>query len=328
VEQQHANRQIVVTRIGNTLYGIDIDDVHEIIPVPQITPVPKSPANMLGVINVRSVVIPVADLRACLGFAPGPFTTDTRIVLVSYHDEKIGLVVDAVTEVTTLSGGDFQSMENSHGESAFLQAVARFQGQLVLEIDHTRAVEDGLNRPVAPSIAGSSTADAEVIAQAEAAALHAAALHAAVPAAAEDDGPLHVELLEMSFELLAPQADKLAERFYERLFEAAPAVQPLFKNDMARQRRALTGALGTIVNHLRQPEMLSAYVSGLGARHAGYGAQPEHYAVVTAVLLDTMAEIAGDRWSDGYTAAWARALSAVSKLMLEGAAERTVAAAA
>lgn len=323
MDKQHANRQLVVTRVGTTLCGIDIDNVHEIIPVPSITSVPKSPVNMLGVIDVRGVVIPVADLRACLGFPPAPFTPDTRIVLVSHHNEKIGLVVDAVSEVTTLPAEDFQSMENRHGDSVFLQAVARFRGQLVLEIDHTRVIDDRLNVEVA------QIADAAAELQRVARAALPPPLPADVARVDPDvDGPIDVELLQASYAALAPHAEELAERFYERLFATAPAVRPLFLDDTKQQQRALIAAIGTIIGHLRSPEKLTAYVSGLGARHVAYGAKPEHYPVVGSVLLETMAEVAGDAWSDELARAWARGLSAVSSLMIEGMAERELQAAA
>ncbi len=204
MDNRHANRQLIITRVGTALCGIDIEDVHEIIPVPAITSVPKSPVNMLGVIDVRGVVVPVADLRACLGFPPSPFTHDTRIVLVNYHDEKIGLIVDAVSEVTTLPPGDFQTMQNSHGDSVFLRAVARFQGRLVLEIDHVRVVDDRLNADVPPSV--DAGLELERIAE--------DALGTAPPAsdgaAAEDDGSLNIELIESSYR--AAGAERRAAR--------------------------------------------------------------------------------------------------------------------
>jgi chemotaxis signal transduction protein/hemoglobin-like flavoprotein len=316
VEQQQGNRQLVLTRVGATLCGIDIDRVHEIIPVPPITAVPKSPVNVLGVIDVRGAVIPVACLRACLGVPPAPITHDTRIVLVNYHDEKIGLVVDAVSEVTTLAGTEFQSMEQTHGDSAFLRAVARFEGELVLELDHTRVIDERLN--VAPP-----PADVPV--------LCAGAIEEQVPVdvvrqdgeAAVDavDAPADVTLLETSYAFLAQPADQLAKRTFALLFEAAPELRSLFAADLKGQQRALSAALGTIVGHLRSPEMLAAYVGGLGERHAGYGARPEHYGVFAEAMLGAMAETGGDRWSPALASAWRRCLAHIQRLMIEGAAD-------
>lgn len=138
-------RQLVVTKIGDILCGIEIDAVHEIIQVQKITPVAKSPRNMLGVTNVRGAVIPVADLKACLGFPPSQLTDDTRIVLVSYREGKIGLLVDAVAEVITLTTDVFQDTKGSAGESKFLRSVARLDDRLILALDHERVIDDGLD---------------------------------------------------------------------------------------------------------------------------------------------------------------------------------------
>jgi nitric oxide dioxygenase len=299
---QSTNRQLVVTRVGDTFYGIAIDAVHEIIPIPEITPIPKSPLNMIGVINVRGAVVPVADLRGCLGFEATPFSKDTRIVLVTYHEKQIGLVVDGVNEVTTLANDAFQSMVGTHGESRLIPFVARFQGAMVLEIDHVRVIDDGLTARRQTPLGVEQDDQAE--------------LPQAPP---QDDGGLNIELLEASFQLLAPQADRLAERFYEKLFDVAPSVRGLFPDDIAEQRKALIASIGAIVSSLRSPDSLGEYLGGLGVRHAGYGAVEGHYDVVGQVLLETMAELAGDLWTEELQSAWATAYGAIKGLMLEAA---------
>lgn len=100
--QEETTRQLVVTKVAYILCGIEIGVVHEIILMQPITAVPKSPHNMLGITNVRGSVVPVADLKACLGFPPAQLTDETRIVLVGYRDGKIGFVVDSVAEVIAL----------------------------------------------------------------------------------------------------------------------------------------------------------------------------------------------------------------------------------
>jgi methyl-accepting chemotaxis protein len=131
---------------------------------------------------------------------------------------------------------------------------------------------------------------------------------------------LDVEVLEESFDLVAPQGDELVKRFYERLFEAAPAVQPLFEDvDMDGQRAALLNMLLVLRESLHDLEDVVPDLQELGARHVDYGAQPAHYPVVGAVLIDTMAEIAGDAWKPEYTAAWQEAFIVVQEVMLAGA---------
>jgi nitric oxide dioxygenase len=132
---------------------------------------------------------------------------------------------------------------------------------------------------------------------------------------------LDVETLEESFDLVAPQGDELMRTFYDRLFETAPAVKPLFENvDMERQRQALLNMLVVLRESLRDLEDIAPDLEDLGARHAGYGAQPAHYPVVGEVLIGAMADVAGDAWKPEYTTAWQEAYGVVQDVMLSGAA--------
>jgi hemoglobin-like flavoprotein len=132
---------------------------------------------------------------------------------------------------------------------------------------------------------------------------------------------LEVETLEESFDLVAPQGDGLIRKFYDDLFEVAPAVKPLFANvDMEGQRQALLNMLVVLRESLRDLEDIAPDLEELGARHATYGAKPEHYPVVGEVLIGAMAEIGGDGWKPEYTAAWQEAYQVVQDVMLSGAA--------
>jgi len=130
-----------------------------------------------------------------------------------------------------------------------------------------------------------------------------------------------VETLEESFDLVAPRGDELMKTFYDRLFETAPAVQPLFADvDMERQREALLNMLVDLRESLRDLDDIAPDLQDLGSRHVQYGAQPEHYPVVGEVLIGSMAEIAGDQWKPEYTTAWQEAFVVVQDVMLQGAA--------
>ena len=148
-------QQLVVAKVADILCGIEIEAVHEIILMQEITVVPQSPRNMLGMIDIRGMVLPVVDLRACLGFPSTANTHDTRIVLVSYREKQIGLVVDGVAEVTTLPKEAFQSLKGNVGESPYLRAVARLDDRLILDIDHVRVVDEGIDA----ELSGMSLAD-------------------------------------------------------------------------------------------------------------------------------------------------------------------------
>ena len=131
---------------------------------------------------------------------------------------------------------------------------------------------------------------------------------------------LQIELLESSFQALAPRGEEFVAAFYERLFTSFPQTRAFFAStDMKEQKKKLLGALALVVQNLRKPEVLTSALKGLGQRHVAYGVLPEHYPIVGAVLLETFADILGERWTPAYHDAWAEAYGAVCALMLEGA---------
>ena len=132
---------------------------------------------------------------------------------------------------------------------------------------------------------------------------------------------LDLDALETSFDLVAPRGDELMDVFYARLFEAAPAVRPLFAGtDLRRQKAMLLSALVLVRKSLRDLEAILPTLHKLGARHVRYGARPEHYPVVATVLIASMAEVAGPAWRRRYERAWESALGVVAGAMLDGAA--------
>ena len=131
---------------------------------------------------------------------------------------------------------------------------------------------------------------------------------------------LDLEALETSFDLIAPRGDELMDQFYGRLFEAAPAVKPLFAHvDLKRQKTLLLGMLVLLRKSLRDLGPIVPKLRELGARHVAYGARPEHYPVVGEVLIGAMATVAGPAWKPEYEAAWGNAFEIVAGAMIEGA---------
>ena len=131
---------------------------------------------------------------------------------------------------------------------------------------------------------------------------------------------LQIELLETSFQAIAPRGEEFVTAFYERLFTQFPQTRAFFATtDMKEQRKKLLGALLLVIQNLRKPEVLTSALAGLGQRHVTYGVRPEHYPIVGAVLLETFADLLGERWTPAYHDAWAQAYEAVCSIMLEGA---------
>jgi purine-binding chemotaxis protein CheW len=95
----HGTLQLVSFHLGSELYGIEITKVREIILITGITRIPQMPHYLKGLINLRSTVIPVVDLRALFGLPEGEMTDESRIMVIQANGRTIGIVVDAVSEV-------------------------------------------------------------------------------------------------------------------------------------------------------------------------------------------------------------------------------------
>lgn len=132
---------------------------------------------------------------------------------------------------------------------------------------------------------------------------------------------LDIDALETSFDLVAPEGDRLVDVFYTRLFEAAPAVVPLFADaELQHQKTKLLATLVVVRRSLRDLDTIVPQLRELGARHVAYGAKAAHYPVVGAVLIASMAEVAAERWRPEYARAWSEAIDVIAGTMLEGAA--------
>jgi purine-binding chemotaxis protein CheW len=95
--------QLVSFQLGQEEYGVEITKVQEIILMGEITRVPQTPPYIKGLINLRSTVIPIVDLRLRFGLPEQPPTDETRIMVVNVRGKTVGIVVDAVNEVLRIN---------------------------------------------------------------------------------------------------------------------------------------------------------------------------------------------------------------------------------
>ncbi len=130
---------------------------------------------------------------------------------------------------------------------------------------------------------------------------------------------LNVELIEHSFQQISVRGEQVATVFYERLLSAFPEIRPLFSDvDMGQQRKKFLDALCFVVQTLRQPEVIAKKLKKLGAQHQAFGVFPEHYPLVGAVLLETLAEFLQEGWTSDLREAWTEAYGEVARVMLDG----------
>lgn len=102
------SRELLTFKLADEEYALDIMSVREIRGWTRTTPMPHAPAYMRGVINLRGTVLPVLDLAARLGLPPIETTPRNVIIVVHDQDSTTGLLVDAVSDIVTLSDDDLQ----------------------------------------------------------------------------------------------------------------------------------------------------------------------------------------------------------------------------
>ena len=132
--------QIVGFQLANEEYGLDIMKVQEIILIGAITQVPQVPEFVRGLINLRGHVIPIVDLRRRFGLSDAEQSEEQRIIVVNVRNKTIGIVVDAVNQVTRVTADQIEPPPTSVNgiDHEFITGLAKFDDRLVILLDIER----------------------------------------------------------------------------------------------------------------------------------------------------------------------------------------------
>lgn len=118
-------------------YGVDVRLVQEIIRVSEITPVPRAPASIKGVINLRGRVIPVIDLKNKLGLGDVDRGRRARIVVVKLRERLVGLLVDGASQVLKVPVSSIDPAPDAVVEidAEYIRGVAKLPDRLIILMD-------------------------------------------------------------------------------------------------------------------------------------------------------------------------------------------------
>nr|WP_228030996.1 globin domain-containing protein [Streptomyces phyllanthi] len=128
------------------------------------------------------------------------------------------------------------------------------------------------------------------------------------------------QLIRRTMTEVGPVADKVTSYFYALLFVQHPKLRSLFPPAMDTQRDRLLKALLTAAEHIDNTPVLVEYLQNLGRGHRKYGTRPEHYPAVGECLIGALSRYAGAVWSEETEAAWVRAYTTISQVMIDAAA--------
>ncbi len=154
---QPGEREFLSFCLGQEEYGIDILKVQEIRGFEQATRMVNAPAEVLGVLNLRGVIVPIIDLRLRFGIAQPVYGSQTVTIVLSLTHQVIGMVVDAVSDVVALPTSAIKpapEFSSAIGESDITGIATVEQGHeqrmlILLDIEHLmRSVSGSLSETV------------------------------------------------------------------------------------------------------------------------------------------------------------------------------------
>ena len=148
--------QLVSFKLAGETYGIEITRIREIILVGEITHVPETPPHVKGLINLRSTVIPVIDLRIRFSLADAELTPESRIMVLHVGRRMIGIIVDSVNEVLRVTQQEISPAPPTvtiEGNE-YMTGLVRLKEDLLILLDVDRLFGDDKTRALADAVAG------------------------------------------------------------------------------------------------------------------------------------------------------------------------------
>ncbi|MBN1911847.1 MAG: chemotaxis protein CheW [Pirellulales bacterium] len=129
--------QLVSFKLGNETYGIEITRIREIILIGEITQIPETPHYIKGLINLRSTVIPVIDLRARFSLPESELGGESRIMVLNVGRRTIGIIVDSVNEVLRVGNDQISPAPPTVASlgNEYMTGLVRLKEQLLILLD-------------------------------------------------------------------------------------------------------------------------------------------------------------------------------------------------
>jgi len=144
------NLQIVIFRLLDSKlnkkeeYGVLIEQVREIRPLESITKIPNAKSYVLGVMNLRGMIVPIMDVKEKLGFS----STDTpspkaRVLVADVNGKLTGLLIDEVDQVMRITSKEVETNLSGGLESLeYIKGVVKISGRLIVLLDMMNLLED------------------------------------------------------------------------------------------------------------------------------------------------------------------------------------------
>ena len=142
-EEDTQKGKFLTFSLGEEFYGIDIMYVTEIVGIQPITVVPELPEYVKGIINLRGKIIPVMDARLKFKKEPELYNDRTCIIVIDIKELSIGIIVDAVSEVLTITDDNIVPPPNLNGSGRkYIKGVGKSDAHVTLIVDCDKLLND------------------------------------------------------------------------------------------------------------------------------------------------------------------------------------------
>ncbi len=144
-KESEAQRQIVAFRVGEEVFGLEIGNVREVIEYREVTPVPRAPEFVAGIISLRGAILPVVDLRKRIGVEPTEPGPETVILVLEVDGRRVGLVADQILDI--LKAGPERALRTKERKGAvaqeYIQEILKVEDRVVILLRVDKLISTG-----------------------------------------------------------------------------------------------------------------------------------------------------------------------------------------
>ncbi len=141
---EETGREFLAFTMGEEEYGLDILKVQEIRGYEAVTRIANAPAFFKGVINLRGAIVPVIDMRIKLGLGTPSYDASTIVIVLNLDGKVVGMVVDSVSDVTTLMSAQIRPKPDMGGaiDADYLIGLGTLGERMLILVDIERLMAD------------------------------------------------------------------------------------------------------------------------------------------------------------------------------------------
>lgn len=136
--------RLITFELDKERYGVEVDQVREILRVSQYFPVPGAADYVVGITNIRGSVVTIIDGRKRFNLEATEFSDSSRMIVIESEDEIAAVVVDSVSDVIDVpkSSVDANPKMNARDDSPFISGVVTVENQLIIMLNVGRIITD------------------------------------------------------------------------------------------------------------------------------------------------------------------------------------------